>query len=57
MLEYAAYKVVCHADIKDAVGSIGQNVDVAACHAEILQDVDGRDKPGHDENKCCGEQA
>jgi hypothetical protein len=30
-------------------------MDVATCHAEILQDVDGRDKPGHDEIKCCHE--
>ena len=49
MFEHPADKIVRHADIKDAVGSIGQNVDVAACHAETLQDVDGRDKPGRDE--------
>ena len=39
MFEDAANKIVCHPDIKDAVGSIGQNVDVTTCHAEILQDV------------------
>jgi hypothetical protein len=49
MFEDAANKIVCHPDIKDAVGSIGQNVDVTTRHAEILRDVDGRDKPGHDE--------
>ena len=49
MFEDAANKIVCHPDIKDAVGSIGQNVDLATCHADVLQDVDGRDKPGHDE--------
>jgi hypothetical protein len=48
MLEYPADKIARHADIQDAVRTIGQNVDVATCHVEILQDVDGRDKPGHD---------
>jgi len=27
----------------------GQNVNMATCHTDSLQDVDGRDKPGHDE--------
>jgi hypothetical protein len=48
MLEYAADKIVCDADIEDAVRSIGHEVNEAAGHA-ILQDVDGRDKPGHDD--------
>src|SRR6185437_442470 len=52
MLEHAADKIACHADIEDAVPSVGHEINVAACHAEILQDVDGRDKPGHDE---CGD--
>jgi hypothetical protein len=55
MFEDPANEIVCHPDIKDAIWSIGQNMDVATCHAEILQDVDGRDKPGHDEIKCCHE--
>jgi hypothetical protein len=49
MLEYAADKVACHANVQNAIGTIGQNVNVSTCHVEILQDVDGRDKPGHDE--------
>src|SRR5665213_241522 len=49
MFEYTADKVARHANIKDTVWAIGQDVNVATCHAEILQDVDGRDKPGHDE--------
>ena len=49
MLEYAADKIACHANIQDTVGTIGQNVNVTTCHTDILQDVDGRDKPGHDE--------
>jgi hypothetical protein len=49
MLEYPADEIACHADIQNAVRTIGQNVNVSTCHAEILQDVDGRDKPGHDE--------
>ena len=46
--EYGPDEVARYADIQDAVRTIGQNVDVATCHVEILQDVDGRDKPGHD---------
>jgi hypothetical protein len=49
MFEYPADKIACHANIEDAIRSVGQNVNIAPCHAEILQDVDGRDKPGHDE--------
>ncbi len=49
MFEYPTDEIVCHADIKNAVWTIGQNVNVPACHADTLQDVDGRDKPGHDE--------
>jgi hypothetical protein len=49
MFKDAADKIACHPYIKDAVGSICQNINVATRHAEILQDVDGRDKPGHDE--------
>ena len=49
MLEYPTNKIACHPDIENAVRTIGQNVDVSACHDAILQDVDGRDKPGHDE--------
>src|SRR3984893_10571358 len=30
----AANEIVCHPDIKNAVWSIGQNVDVATCHGE-----------------------
>jgi hypothetical protein len=45
----SANKVVCHTNIQNAVWAIGQNIDASTCHAEILQDVDGRDKPGHDQ--------
>jgi len=51
MLEYTADKIICHANVKDTVGTIGQKVNVTSCHTDILQDVDGRDKPGHDEIK------
>ena len=44
-------EVIRHANVQDAVRSIGQNVNVTTCHTDILQDVDGRDKPGHDEIK------
>ena len=54
MLEDAANTVICRANIKDAVGAIGQKINVPACHPEMVQDVDGRDKPGNDETICCG---
>ncbi|SHK02858.1 hypothetical protein SAMN05444159_2222 [Bradyrhizobium lablabi] len=54
MFEAAANEVVRHANIEDAVGSIGQKINVPACHTEKVQDVDGRDKPGHDEIRCYG---
>src|SRR5665213_1556168 len=46
MLEHAADEVVRYADVQDAVRAIGQNVNVSTSHVGILQDVDGRDKPG-----------
>ena len=49
MLKYATNKVVRHADIQNAVGPVGQKIDIATCHEAIMKDVDGRDKPGHDE--------
>ena len=49
MLEHPTDKVACYPDIQDAVRTIGQNVNMATCHTDSLQDVDGRDKPGHDE--------
>jgi hypothetical protein len=51
MFEYTADKIICHANVQDAVWSVGQNVNVSTCHTDILRDVDGRDKPGHDEIK------
>jgi hypothetical protein len=49
MFKHPTDKIICHSNVKSSVGSIGQNVDVAAGHLEIVKDVDGRDKPGHDE--------
>ena len=49
MLKYPADEIACHPYIEDAIRTIGQKINVSACHVEILQDVDGRDKPGHDE--------
>ena len=39
-VRYTSDKFICHTDIQDIVGPMGQNV---------LRDVDGRDKPGYDE--------
>ena len=49
MFEHPANKIAGHPDIEDAIRPVGQNVNIAACHTDSLQDVDGRDKPGHDE--------
>ena len=49
MLKDPTDKVVCHANVKNAVGSIAKSIDVSAFgHASFKQGVDGRDKPGHD---------
>ena len=50
MFKCTADEVACHADIENAVRLVGHEINVAACHLEILQDVDGRDKPGHDDD-------
>ena len=55
MLKYPTDQIIRHPDVQNAVRAIGQNINVSTSHAEILQDVDGRDKPGHDEIKCCHE--
>jgi hypothetical protein len=49
MFEYASDKIAHYPDVEDAIRAVSHDVNVATCHAEILQDVDGRDKPGHDE--------
>ena len=49
MLKHPTDKIARYPDIQDAVRAIGQNINVSTSRAEILQDVDGRDKPGHDE--------
>jgi hypothetical protein len=48
MLPRALRQVACHAKIKRSVWFICLNVNPTASHADILEDVDGRDKPGHD---------
>jgi glutamyl-Q tRNA(Asp) synthetase len=42
-------EVVRNCDVQDSIGSICQDIDISASHSVILLDVDGRDKPGHDE--------
>ena len=41
-------KVVCHADVQNAVRCTRHQVHVTAAHAAIVEDVDIRCKPGHD---------
>ena len=57
MLKYPTDQIIRHPNVQNAVQAIGQNINVSTSHAEILQDVDGRDKPGHDEIECCDEFA
>jgi hypothetical protein len=57
MLKYPTDQIIRHPDVQNAVRAIGQNINVSTSHAEILQDVDGRDKPGPDEIECCDEFA
>ena len=42
-------KVACHSNVQDPVGSACQDVYVAAEHEPTMKNVDGRDKPGHDD--------
>jgi hypothetical protein len=50
MLKNAANQVIRYPNIQNPVGTICQNVNVTAtCHGATVKDVDGRDKPGHDE--------
>src|SRR5438105_2911423 len=53
MLEDASDKIIGHADVENAIRTVCQNINASACHVESLQDVDGRDKPGHDELVSC----
>jgi hypothetical protein len=48
VLKNSTDQIICHSDVKNAVRTICQKIDKPACHPEIVQDVDGRDKPGHD---------
>src|SRR4051794_5651715 len=49
MLKRAAREVAGDAGVKNAIASIGHEIEPAAFHVIIKsKDVDGRDKPGHD---------
>jgi hypothetical protein len=48
MLAHSTNKIIGDANVKDAVGAVGHDVDPTSLHGAILVDVDGRDKPGHD---------
>jgi hypothetical protein len=49
MLVDPTNEVIRDSYIKNPVRTICQDVNEPACHVATLQDVDGRDKPGHDE--------
>jgi hypothetical protein len=49
MLKHPTDQIVRHPDVQNAIRTIGRNINLSTCHVEILQDVDGRDKPGHDD--------
>ena len=44
-------KVVRNTDVQDAVGRACQYVKIATCHCHNMKNVDGRDKPGHDDGQ------
>jgi hypothetical protein len=48
MFKRAAWQIAGDASVQNAVASIGHEIEPAAGHASIEEDVDGRDKPGHD---------
>ena len=49
VLKNATDKVICDAEIKNAVRPICKNINISAfAHGSFKQGVDGRDKPGHD---------
>ena len=48
MLIRTTQQIAGDASIENAVASVGHEVDEAVGHLRIEQDVDGRDKPGHD---------
>jgi hypothetical protein len=55
MLPYTADEVVRDTDVQSAVPHISHDIDPAA-HSQMIclhgkEDVDGRAKPGHDENR------
>jgi hypothetical protein len=53
MFKNAADQVARYPYMQNPVGAICQNVDVTASdHGAIVKDVDGRDKPGHDDEGC-----
>ena len=49
MFVNSSNKIVRNPHVQDAVGCARQNIDVAAKHILMMKDVDGRDKPGHDD--------
>jgi hypothetical protein len=49
VFERAAGQITGDAGAENAVAPIGHEIEPAASHSSIQEDVDGRDKPGHDE--------
>ena len=45
----ASNKVVDHPDAQNVVGRARHDINVATSHKRMMKDVDGRDKPGHDD--------
>ena len=53
MFVAAPDEVAGDADLKRTIAAIGHYVNEAAMHHTNQQDVDGRDKPGHDVEPYC----
>jgi hypothetical protein len=53
MFPRALWQITGDAGVQDAIASVGDEINPTTCHATLLkQDVDGRDKPGHDGGNC-----
>jgi hypothetical protein len=49
MLIGPTWQIAGDADVKYSIASVGHDVNETPRHALKIKDVDGRDKPGHDE--------
>ena len=51
MLEHPSYEIAGDADVKNTVRPVRDEIHIGTERFAIMQDVDGRDRPGHDGDK------